>query len=212
MKYPANFRAKNWACIFGSDAAPTDFLNMIDSWHVPAFLSPLHHGEPNQEGPEKNDHYHLMLMFKQAKTQKQAYELYSQLGGIPIEQIEICRDSISYAIDLIHRDNPAKEQFKPFQVTSFCGANYCFYTYSFICADRKVLKEIIDWCRSNQVNSYCDLICYAMKEKPEWFHVIMKRHNSEKVWKYLRFLQSTESADKKVNLKMGQQSPISDRE
>lgn len=187
MASHAGERTRNWACVFWPDSAPENFVEIIREWCVPAFLSPLHHGYKQEDGEGRKDHYHLMLMFNSPKTQKQANDLFCQLGGITINQTLWVNDSRSYARYLIHMDNPEKEQFSMSDVVSFGGADYEDFISS-SASDTKMLKEIYTWCLENQCFLYCDLVLYAMNEREDWFNMIHKRQR-ENVWKMLRSLQ-----------------------
>lgn len=180
-------RTRNWACIFWPDSAPENFIDIINDWHVPAFLSPLHHGYHTDEGLERKDHYHVMVMFSGPKTKEQVNELFFQLGGITLGQTVSINDSVAYARYLIHMDNPEKEQFNISDVKCFGGANYDDFI-SNASDDGRILKEIFNYCLTTGTYYYADLLVYCMQENEEWYNVIIKRQR-ENVWKFLRSLQ-----------------------
>lgn len=186
-KSRAGERTRSWACVFWPDSAPENFLEIIREWCVPGFLSPLHHGYKSDDGQERKDHYHLLLLFNSPKTQEFSNSLFSQLGGITMGQTLWVNDSRSYARYLIHLDNPEKEQFSLSDVVSFGGADYEEFIATST-SDGKILREIFNWCLENQCYIYSDLIVYAMNEREDWYNCIYKRQR-ENVWKFLRSLQ-----------------------
>lgn len=186
-------RTRNWACIFWPDSAPANFIDIISDWHVPAFLSPLHHGGADDLDNQTKDHYHLMVMFDGKASEIQANNFFKVLGGITLAQTRPLVHPVGYARYLIHLDDPDKEQFSISQVRAFCGIDYEDYIINQD-DDLEALMDIIDFCEEHHIYSFRRLCLYCRYERRDWFRIIMKRQR-ENIWKYLKsFYNDVQSA------------------
>ena len=62
-------RSYYFATVIYPDSCPADFVDIIESWHVPCFVSPLH--DQDKYGDElKEAHRHVLLMFDSLKTKE----------------------------------------------------------------------------------------------------------------------------------------------
>lgn len=68
-------RKRCFATILYTDSCAPDFMQKLESMHIPAFLSPLHDRDLKEDGSIKKPHYHLMLMF-QGKNLKTRLNLF----------------------------------------------------------------------------------------------------------------------------------------
>lgn len=101
----ADSRTNLWTfCIYPGDSAPENYLNIIQSWHIPCVLSPLH--DPDEE--DKKDHIHVMVYFGQGqkKSYEQVMDYVHEVHGAPAKRVDSRNGLLRY---FIHFDNPEKQ-------------------------------------------------------------------------------------------------------
>ena len=96
-------RRRCFATILYTESCSADYLQQLESMHIPAFLSPLHDNDLTEDGEKKKPHYHLMLMFQGKKSKEQVVQIFKKLGGVGCELVE---SKIGMARYLCHLDNP----------------------------------------------------------------------------------------------------------
>lgn len=161
-------RTRNFACIVYPESAPENWLDILDSFHVPAFVSPLHDSDLNPDGELKKAHYHVMLMFEGVKSQSQVSELITAIHGVGDPPINSIR---GYARYLCHLDNPEKTQYRPQDVLCFGGADY-LDTISLPSDGRAAVHEMLAYVSENRIFDLCDLMDYAISHRPDWDYVL----------------------------------------
>lgn len=178
-------RYRNFATIVYPESAPVDWQEILSSYHVPAFVSPLHDKDTLPDGTKKKPHYHVMLMYEGVKTHDQVSEVVKSLGGVGIEIL----GSISgYARYLCHLDEIGKVHYDPNDVLSFAGADYLHITT--LPSDRyKMLNDMIEYIEKNNVLSFSEFVNYCRESKFEWFRLLcdnstyfIDRHIKAKSW------------------------------
>lgn len=161
-------RTRNWATVVYPESAPIDWKVILQEQCVPALISPIHDKDINPDGEIKKEHYHVMIMFDGVKTQEQAQEVFSVIGGVGIEPIKSIR---AYARYLCHLDNPDKTRYMIDDVLSLSGADY--NTMISLASDKyTAIGEMIEFCIQNGIDSYAELLLYAKNNRVEWFHVL----------------------------------------
>lgn len=164
----ADTRSRNFATVVYPESAPEDWQSKLAECFVPAFISPLHDKDLNPTGEPKKAHYHVMVMFEGKKSDEQVKAIFNTIGGIGLEKVNSIR---GYARYLCHMDNPEKAQYAPEQVRSLCGADYTG-TIGLVTDKYKAIKEMIAFCRENNIVAYCDLLEYCAEERMDWFRVL----------------------------------------
>lgn len=105
-------RSNVWCfVIYPDDSAPSNYLEIIRSWHIPALVSPVHDSDINADDTEKKKHIHVLLYFGVGanKSFDQVKVYTDQLfGTIPI-RVNSVNAMIRY---FIHKDNPEKHQYR----------------------------------------------------------------------------------------------------
>lgn len=178
-------RTRNYATIVYPESAPDNWRDILSDFHVPSFISPLHDKDINPDGEPKKPHYHVLLAWEGPKTLEQAKAVVSKFGGVGCEPINSLR---GYARYLCHLDNPEKYQYDQDAVVSLCGAD--FYSAIGLPTDKyKVVRDMILWCKENQVDSYAELLEYSSECRPDWFRalcdnctVVMKEYLKSVTW------------------------------
>lgn len=165
-------RTRNYATIIYEDCAPANWREIIESWHVPCFISPLHDKDINPNGEPKKAHRHVQLLFDNVKTAQQAIDLFKQINGVGCEVINSAR---SYARYLCHLDNPDKYQYSPSDVVQIGGADYLNVTDSY--SDQvAALMLIEDLAEENNIYSYSGLCRFLRHDYPELYRIMVLGH------------------------------------
>lgn len=107
----ADNRTNLWTFIvYPNDSLPENYLNIINNWHLPCLLSPIHNADKEGEPTEQfKEHIHIMVYFGQGakKSFEQVKELSDQLKGCNPFPV-LCRNALVRYF--IHKDNPEKQQ------------------------------------------------------------------------------------------------------
>lgn len=180
-------RGRIWTFVFYLDSCPEDWVEIIKSWHVEVYVSPLHDKDLNGDGEDKKPHYHVVIVFNGNKSAEQVQELSDQLSGVKIitekNRVADKRIMIRY---LVHYDNPEKFQYDIDGIMEFGGAD----KLSFFAGEKEddtAVREMMEWARENNCTSFAVLAEYAASERPEWFRVLVSRR-SYFMDKYLKSL------------------------
>ena len=178
-------RYRNFALIVYPDSAPVDWLDILSSFCVSAFVSPLHDSDVNPDGEPKKPHWHVMLMFEGKKSIDQVVGLISQLGGVGCQHVNSVR---GYARYLCHLDNPEKYQYNQADVQCLSGADY-IGTIGLAIDKYKALGEMQDFCEQYNIVSFYLLSKYARINRPDWYRILcdcgavyMREYLKSKQW------------------------------
>lgn len=196
-------RKRNFATVVYPESAPEGWRDILAGYFVPAFVSPLHDRDINATGEPKKPHYHVMVMFEGKKSEEQVKALFETIGGVGLEVVESLR---GYARYLCHLDNPEKAQYNPSDVVSIGGADYS-YSIGLVADKYKAVREMIAFCKANQIVSYAELLEYAAVEQDTWFRVLCD--NGTVVMKeYLKSIswgvRASKAADSRVDPNTGE--------
>lgn len=168
----AEKRTRNYASVIYADSAPSNWREIIESWHVPCLVSPYHDSDINPDMSTKKPHWHVQLLFDNVKTRDQARELFDQINGVGLEVINSAR---SYARYLCHLDNPDKHQYSPSDVIQIGGADYFSIIES--CSDQiAALMFIEDLAESNGIFTYSELCRKLRRDYPEYYRIMVLGH------------------------------------
>lgn len=161
-------RTRNFATVVYPESAPSNWKMLLQEECVPALVSPVHDRDINTDGTIKKEHYHVMILFDGVKTQEQAKEVFSVIGGVGVEPVKSVR---AYARYLCHLDSPDKVRYRTEDVISLSGADY--NTMIQLASDKySAIGEMIEFCIENSVDSYARLLMYAKNNRVDWFHVL----------------------------------------
>lgn len=178
----ADTRDRVFATIVYPESAPADWRDIVDSWHVAAFISPLHDRDVNADGTPKKPHYHVMLFFDGKKNyETQIKPLFDAIGGVGREDIVSARGYTRY---LCHLDNPEKAQYSPDDVIAFGGANYAYDIQS-PSDERAQIGLMEDFIRQNKIELLADFVNYCKHNNQVW-HVILTDKKTYFFDKYIK--------------------------
>lgn len=161
-------RTRNYGCVVYPESAPENWQVILAEQCVPAFISPLHDRDIDPQNQPKKPHYHVMLMFEGVKSPDQAKEIFKRIGGVGCEVVNSIR---GYARYLCHLDNPEKAQYSTDDVRSLGGADYTAII-GLVSDKYKAIREMIAWCKENDIFSYAELLDYCACCNDGWFRVL----------------------------------------
>lgn len=161
-------RYRNFATIVYPESAPADWQSILSSYHVPAFISPLHDKDKLPDGTAKKPHYHVMIMYEGVKTHDQVSDMIKSIGGVGIEVI----GSISgYARYLCHLDDDDKYKYDTESVRCIAGADY--YHITSLASDRyKALSDMCQFCKENHITTFASFADYCRENRFDWFRLL----------------------------------------
>lgn len=161
-------RFRNWATVVYPDSAPEGWATILAEAKVPIYISPLHNEDENPNGEPKKPHFHVLIAYDGKKSAEQVQEFVKSFGGVGLERVQSLR---GYARYLCHLDNPEKAQYDTEQVACFGGADYAA-TIGLPTDKYKAIREMMEFCRMNDITSYAELLDYASSEQYDWFRVL----------------------------------------
>lgn len=156
-------RSYYFATVIYPDSCPADFKDIIEGWHVPCFVSPLH--DRDSYGEEKKEaHRHVLLMFDSLKTQDQARELFDQINGKGCEFVNSAR---SYARYLLHLDSPDKARYDRADLIQISTDNYDNLIES-LSDQVAAIKWVEDFINQYDIISFYELQMKLQEVAPEY--------------------------------------------
>jgi hypothetical protein len=171
-------RAKNWSFLVYLDSAPDNWKSIIDSWHLPVAVSPVHNkdvydveSEDHKVGELKKPHYHCVVSFGNKTSFSRVCEILEPLNSpIPV----VCKNVSSMVRYFIHRDNPTKAQYSKDSILSFGGFDI-ESPFSLKLSDySRILREIYDIMRNSEIDEYSELFDCVMSINPEYVVVLAR--------------------------------------
>lgn len=167
---PKDNRKRNFFFLVAPESAPKGWREILESEHVPAFISPLHDKDVKDDGAAKYPHYHVLVMFRGKKSIEQVQDLAHKCGAVN-DHVEPCQDARAYARYLCHLDDRSKAQYSVSEVVSLGGADY-IGTIGTASDTDIALAEMMDWCQEQGCYSFYRLSLYARDNRPDWFRVV----------------------------------------
>lgn len=185
---PKDDRVRNIVFVLYEDSANPEWKTLLEEDHVP-FMYAYHDKDKVQNGEtieDKKPHYHVILCFegKKSPEQLQAYaDRYGAANG-HYEPVASLRAMARY---LCHMDNPDKVQYDS-SIVKTCAIDYNAIVG--MAADKyKAIGEMMDFCESEGITSYYELMNYARIHRYDWFKslcddstIVIKEYLKSKVW------------------------------
>lgn len=163
-------RVRNWNIVVYPESAPDNWRELLDDLHIPWVESPLHDKDVEPTGELKKAHWHILLMFANKKSYKQAKGISQMLNAPNPQKCENAKGMVRY---FAHMDSPHKYQYDKSGIVSHCGADVSSFLQATKSDRYKLIKEMIQFVRENDVIEMKDLIDYAMESRFEdWFPLL----------------------------------------
>lgn len=169
-------RSNLWICIvYPGDSLPENYEDIINSWHLPVLISPIHDADKNADDSEKKKHIHLMIDFGsgQNKSLNQVQSFTDQLKGtVPM----ICHSRSAMIRYFIHLDNPEKSQYSIDDFKKFGGFDFKGAFDSFTSEDQlyRFLENII---YDNAIFNYAVLLRYLNELHMNYEAMFLRKHS-----------------------------------
>lgn len=157
----ADNRTNLWTfIIYPEDSLPDNYLNIINNWHIPCLLSPIHNKDINGSEDEMKKHIHVMLYFGiGAKKSYDQVKIFSdQLNGCNPFPVISRRALTRY---FIHKDDPEKQQFPDGQYHLTCLGGFDIGdSFSDSNSDEEYYQRIEDIIYKETIFNFASLVEY----------------------------------------------------
>ncbi len=166
-------RSNKWAFLLYKESAPENYLEILESMHIPFILSPWHDKDVNKEtGEFKKAHKHGALFFETLKSYSQVSELLTSNLNTPAH-VEVVMSPKGMYDYFTHAENPEKTLYDINDIESGCG----FDLDKFLISNNndKFLSLIIDIIEEYNFTEFNNLVRYARKENLMLLDLIMNK-------------------------------------
>lgn len=171
-----------------------NFLEILNDSGGKGFFI-LHDMDKLEDGTDKKAHYHVLVMFENARTLNSVSKLAICCGAAN-GFVEPLKNTIAYARYLCHMDNPNKHKYEPCEVTSFGGADYEEFCETTADREKKKLNivcEIINFICENMIYSYAELFEYCCGYRQDWLKVLLNPSVGRSIMEYMKSKNWTET-------------------
>lgn len=163
-------RTRNWTFIVYPESAPVTWRDILDEEHIPWIESPLHDMDSNATGELKKAHWHVLMLFEGNKSFDQIKTLTERINGTIPQKVSSAKGIIRY---MAHLDNPEKHQYSPSLIVPHGGVDVADYLKPTSSSRYLLVREMIDFSRTNHIVEMKDLIEYAMEYRfDDWFPLL----------------------------------------
>lgn len=184
-------RSNIWAFIIYPDSWPTDYKEIIASWHIPCCLSPLHDADKNGDETEKKPHRHILINFGSGKKKSFDQLLINYCtslhGSFPIA-IDSERGMIRY---FVHIDNPEKAQYEIENIECFSGYDCSEFFKPSASLANSIMNDIKKFIIDNEISEFRDLQVYAM-EYPDTWGYVLNMYNCLSIYKLIDSIRNSQ--------------------
>lgn len=152
-------RSNKWAFLLYQDSAPENYLDILESMHIPFILSPWHDKDVNKEtGEFKKAHKHGALFFETLKSYSQVSELLKSNLNTP-EHVEIVMSPKGMYDYFVHAENPDKTPYDINDIEYGCG----FELDKFLLENNQndFITSVIDVIEEHNFIEFLSLVRYA---------------------------------------------------
>lgn len=166
-------RSNKWTFLLYKESAPENYLEILESMHIPFILSPWHDKDVNKEtGEFKKAHKHGALFFETLKSYSQVSELLTSNLNTPAH-VEVVMSPKGMYDYFTHAEDPEKTLYDINDIESGCG----FDLDKFLISNNndKFLSLIIDIIEEYNFTEFNNLIRYARKENLMLLDLIMNK-------------------------------------
>lgn len=166
-------RSNKWAFLLYQESAPDNYLEVLESMHIPFILSPWHDKDINKEtGEFKKPHKHGALFFESLKSHSQVSELLTEHLNTPAH-VEIVMSPKGMYDYFTHAENPEKTLYDINDIEFGCG----FELDKFLLSNNnnQFLTTVIDIIEKHNFTEFNNLVRYARTENPQLLNLIMNK-------------------------------------
>ena len=184
-------RSNKWAFLIYKDSTPSNYLDILESLHIPFVLSPWHDKDINKEtGEFKKSHKHGALYFESLKSYSQVSALIKNKlnGPAHVEPIMSPKGMYDY---FTHAENLEKTQYDINNIESGCG----FELDKFLISNNndEFLSSVVDIIEEYDFTEFNNLVKYARDESPMLLSIIM-----DKTYFFAKYIDSRRHSEKNI--------------
>lgn len=171
-------RSRTYAFLAYTDSSPEDWKTRLAEEHIPAYISPLHDRDLNEDGTGKKPHWHVLFVFNAKKSIAQVNEIRARvLGENYNKAFEKVNDKRAYARYLCHLDDPEKAQYKTEDVTVLGGAEPYMTLITTEEDDLALFGEIVDYiCDHPEIKYFHQFVRHVKTARPDYWKLIMRKY------------------------------------
>ena len=170
----SDVRSRNWLFVFYPDSASDDWSEVIDSWGVTCYVSPVHDLDVTKDGELKKPHYHGVLCFEGNKSYRQVVSRVSQLGASHAIVCESLRNALRY---LCHLDHPNKARYEVDNIRTYGYADLSALHLTTDMQKGSYLLGIFDIIEGNDIVEFATLVDVVRHNCPaQVFNVLRENH------------------------------------
>lgn len=174
--------SRTWATVIYPDDNESWFKELEDQ-KIPCYISPEHNMDVDEDGNQKKNHRHVLFVFSGKKSEKRMREIIFQIKGVGLERVESLKGYLFY---LCHLKNPNKHHYDIQEVISLNGApEYLEAIGESACSHHELVNQMLEWCSSENIVCFSDLVDYARANRQDWFRVLVDK-NSHLIFEYLK--------------------------
>lgn len=176
-------RSTKWTFLIYKESAPENYMEILESIHVPFVLSPWHNKDINSTtGEIKKSHKHGALFFDSLKSYSQVSELISEKLNGPTH-VEIVMSPKGMFDYFTHAQNPDKT---PYNIDDIeYGAGFDIDGFLLKQNSKAFMNEVIDIIEKKDFTEIQDLIKYARDNNYLLLNLIV-----DKTYFFARYLDS----------------------
>ncbi|WP_436874879.1 replication protein [Mammaliicoccus lentus] len=152
-------RSTKWTFLIYEESVPENYLEILESIHVPFVLSPWHNIDTNSStGEIKKSHKHGAFFFESLKSYSQVSELISESLNGPTH-VEIVMSPKGMFDYFTHAQNPDKT---PYNIDDIeYGAGFDIDKFLLEQNSKTFMNEVIDIIEINDFTEFQDLVKFA---------------------------------------------------
>lgn len=173
MKKQREKRSNKWAFLIYKESTPNNYMELLESLHVPFILSPWHDKDIHSEtGEIKKSHKHGALYFESLKSYSQVSELIVEKLNCPahVEAVMSPKGMYDY---FTHAENPDKTPYNIEDIQS--GAGFELEKFLLDQNSDNFMNEVIDVIEENNFTEFEDLVRYARENNYLLLGLIVER-------------------------------------
>lgn len=166
-------RSSKWAFLIYKESAPKNYLDILESIHVPFVLSPWHDKDIVKDtGELKKVHKHGALYFDSLKGYHQVSELIGDKlnGPAHVEVVQSPKGMLDY---FTHANNPEKTQYDKKDIES--GAGFDRRKFLMSQSNGTVINDVIDIIEEKNFVEFMDLVNYARENNQGMLNLIVDK-------------------------------------
>lgn len=187
-------RSRSFMFLIYPEGLADDFIEVLNNSGGKGFYI-LHDMDKLEDGTDKKPHYHVLIMFENARSLGSVSKLAIRCGAAN-GYVEPINYTVAYARYLCHMDSPSKYKYEPSEVTNFGGADYEKFCETNADREKKklnVIYQVINFICDNKIYSYARLLEYCCNCRQEWLKALLSPSVGRMVLEYIKSKNWTET-------------------